>query len=166
MEFFKQHKVSIIGAVIGILAGFSLGAYWYNVSPKRAEAPEKTTNTETISNTDGKVTLSAVDESAMIAISDQQAGDVVLVNAVALGSQGWVAIREGNAGQLGNILGARRIDAGAWSTIAVELLRGTEVGKAYFAVLYKDNGDGEFDHKTDSLIEVAGKTYMQPFMAQ
>jgi hypothetical protein len=167
MEFITQHKRSIGGAVIGILFGFSIGAYWYNVSPTKGDDAALTaTSTPQSSKGTDEVTLAVVDEGAFIAVSDQLAGKVVIINSLVIGTPGWVAIRETSPAGFGNILGARRVDAGAWSTLPVELLRGTESGMFYHAVLYKDDGDGEFDHKADSIIEKDGRTYSVGFMAQ
>ena len=71
----------------------------------------------------------------MISVSDQDAGDKVIVSEMSLSESRWVVIHEYLDGDLGNILGARLFFEGDIEG-EVELLRGTEAGGKYFAVLY------------------------------
>ena len=59
-----------------------------------------------------------------------------------------MVIHEGTASHVGNALGAARFDKGEHSGV-VGLLRPTEPGVTYRAVLYRDNGDKEFNLDTD-----------------
>jgi len=87
----------------------------------------------------------------ILAVHDQSAGSTVFVDSVQVPSPGvWVAVEELRDGSLGNILGAARVTAPA-TGVTVNLLRATVPGAAYAVVLYRDNGDGEFDGKTDSI---------------
>jgi hypothetical protein len=67
---------------------------------------------------------------------------------------------------MGNILGAKKVGAGAHENVVVELLRPTVVGSKYYVVLFRDNGDGAFNHKTDTLIESDGSVVVSTFRAQ
>jgi hypothetical protein len=75
----------------------------------------------------------------------------VAVDAVNVPAPGaWAAVEELQNGDLGNILGAARVVAPA-ANLTVPLLRATAPGNTYAVVLYRDNGDGTFDAKTDSV---------------
>ena len=92
-----------------------------------------------------------------ISVQDQTAGMTVAIELAKFSVPGWVAIHEDNPGRennLGNILGAQRLDPGIHLT-EVELLRGTTPGGKYHAVLYVDNGDRQFDSSKDAPIKDA-----------
>ncbi|MCK5096033.1 MAG: hypothetical protein KAR24_01620 [Candidatus Pacebacteria bacterium] len=98
-----------------------------------------------------------------ISVIDQEAGNIVHVSQAVLENEAWVAIREDRDGQLGNILGAYRYPAGTNSG-SVELLRGTEKGNIYYAVIYIDDGDKDFDFKKDTIVEENGKVLAAKFL--
>ncbi|NQV93370.1 hypothetical protein HQ403_02625 [Candidatus Kaiserbacteria bacterium] len=83
-----------------------------------------------------------------IVVRNQAHGASVIVEKARFEEDGWVVIHEGTVSQIGNALGAVRFDAGEHSGV-VELLRSTEVGNVYRAVLYRDNGDKEFSLDSD-----------------
>ena len=76
---------------------------------------------------------------------------------------GWVAVREDRDGVFGNILGAQYLPAGTYTNVTVDLLRGTEPGKIYYAVLYKDDGDKVFDYEKDSIVQSENSTIFATF---
>lgn len=101
-----------------------------------------------------------------IAVNDQPPGATVAVSFVTLGQSGWVAIHEEMDSKPGRIIGARRFDAGANQSGAVELLRPTEEGKVYFAMLHADDGDRQFDHQKDlPLTDPQGNVLHMRFIA-
>ncbi|MGM0482485.1 MAG: DUF7282 domain-containing protein [Patescibacteria group bacterium] len=88
-----------------------------------------------------------------IEIDDQEAGDTVFVSDMDLTESRWVVIHEDKDGELGNILGARLFPESATEG-NVDLLRETEEGKSYYAVLYmvaeRENDEGRrFDTNRD-----------------
>lgn len=83
-----------------------------------------------------------------IVVRKQSPGLTVIIEKAVLEEDGWVVIHEGSASHIGNALGAARFDKGENSGV-VELLRATELGVTYRAVLYRDNGDKEFNLDTD-----------------
>lgn len=87
-----------------------------------------------------------------VLVSDQLAGDRVLLEEVELAVSGWVVVHEDLNGSLGNALGAARFDAGTHERGYVKLLRNTEVNQNYYIVLYEDNGDGAFSLTDDTLL--------------
>lgn len=89
--------------------------------------------------------------SGAISVTNQPAGDTVLIESVTVAPPGvWVAIRETNGESLGNILGAARVQ-GPRTEVSVPLLRATLPGLVYAAELYRDDGDGRFDLASDSV---------------
>lgn len=102
----------------------------------------------------------------MILATDQMAGDVVVVEEAQTDASVWLAVRENNGELLGRILGARRIDAGEVMGLTIELLRPTTANLMYAVVMYKDDGDGLFDNKFDTLIEEGGLPIMAQFVAR
>ncbi len=92
------------------------------------ELSEKVKTEEEIADSEGP--------SDKLLIRDQEAGDVVLVSELKLADSRWVVIHEDADGEPGNILGARLFSADE-TTGEVELLRGTEEGELYHAILYK-----------------------------
>lgn len=103
-------------------------------------------------------------EGGKIAVSEQAAGMSVKIASVYLPVAGWVAVHEDAGGTPGKILGARRFEKGAYTGVAVELLRGTENGKIYYAMLHTDDGDRAFDAKKDALVkDASGSAVMVKF---
>ncbi len=84
-----------------------------------------------------------------IAVNDQAPGMRIALALVTLAGDGWVVIHEDRDGKPGSILGAQRFNAGANQSGSVELLRATEEGKVYYAMLHSDDGDRQFDHTKD-----------------
>lgn len=83
-----------------------------------------------------------------VTVSDQPAGDKVVVADVSLGKPSWVVIRDTKGWALG----------AAWFNESqkgaeVALLRNTNPGQTYEAVVYVDNGDKKFElHGEDMLV--------------
>ena len=127
------------GVVIGILL---FGAWMIQGA---IVVPTKATDT---ANTPSSVYT----QSDTVTVSNQSAGESVLVDTVTVPPPGvWVAVREVTLeGELGNVLGAARVRTPS-SDVTVPLLRGTLPGQSYAIVLYRaDNGD-EFDLNKNSL---------------
>jgi len=92
-----------------------------------------------------------LNEGYSFSVTDQSAGGVVYVSHLVFAKDAWVAVREDDNGQLGNVLGAHWYPAGEHSG-AIELLRNTQPEKKYYVVIYVDNGDKKFDFKKDALL--------------
>ena len=84
-----------------------------------------------------------------VKVVDQVAGGVVMAELVALKSRGWVAVQDEREW----ILGAARLEEGTHTNVTIELLRGTEKGGAYKAIIFVDDGDGVFDLHKDTVIK-------------
>lgn len=94
-------------------------------------------------------------------VEDQDAGMSVRVKSAALAQAGWIAVRDAE----GRTLGAGRFDAGEHANVEVPLLRATESGERYQALIYVDDGDREFSLQNDILVmrgdgSVAGDVFV------
>lgn len=87
-----------------------------------------------------------------IDVENQLPGDEVMVSSVFIDQMGWVTVRENERGNLGNVLGARRLDEGNNFSVVVPLQRNTEPGQIYHITLYIDDGDRQFDIENDLLV--------------
>jgi len=129
--------------VIGILLA---SAWFLEARLPGAGAPPAQTSTTTAATSSLATATSDV-----LAVHDQSAGSTVVVDSVQVPAPGvWVAVEELRDGNLGNILGAARV-TGPATGVSVSLLRATVPGSTYAVVLYRDNGDGEFDATSDSI---------------
>ncbi|MCW9054733.1 MAG: hypothetical protein OQJ98_02015 [Candidatus Pacebacteria bacterium] len=139
----------IAGAFVGVFVS------WMWVATQEALAP-----TTSMVDVEGEQALDDLDtppenifsganiDNKAIVVPDQRPGTQVFIDTAILSEDGWVVIHEGTASEIGNALGAARFDAGEHSGV-VDLLRATEPGTLYRAVLYRDNGDREFNLDED-----------------
>lgn len=83
--------------------------------------------------------------SGAVSVADQKAGMTVAIESVTVPPPGvWVAVRETDGADLGNVLGAVLV-GGPRSSVSVPLLRATEPGRRYAVELYRNDGNGTFD---------------------
>ncbi len=83
-------------------------------------------------------------------VSEQKAGKTVNVAYAKADFPFWIVIHAEKDGKIWNALGARMKKAGEYTGVEVPLLVEMQGGgKRYWAILYKDNGDGQFDLNTD-----------------
>jgi hypothetical protein len=98
----------------------------------------------------GSIT-SSTSESGAVAVSNQASGMAVLVDSVTVPPPGvWVAVREIDGTDLGNVLGAMHV-GGPRTNVTVPLLRGTEPNTQYAIELYRDDNNGTFDPTVNSV---------------
>jgi hypothetical protein len=105
-------------------------------------------------------------ESGAVSVVNQPAGSSVIIESVTVPQPGvWIAVREVNGADLGNVLGAVRVQ-GPRSTISVPLLRATEPGLPYAVELYRTDGGATFDLATNSVYVdfVTGAPVIERFM--
>lgn len=146
----RQNQKLVLSFLIGVLVG--LGIFWM-VNATRQELSPVVGNVKNTEESSQKAavqdftTTPLVRDNAII-VENQPAGSRVFVKKAMFEEDGWVVIHEGNTSFIGNALGAARFDAGENSGV-VELLRNTEVGKMYRAILYRDNGDRTFSLEND-----------------
>jgi hypothetical protein len=158
MEKFKINNDKVrLGAMflVGLIVG--LGVYWI------FDNDDSSIHDEILVNEEVDTTL--FQEENGLLVDDQVAGKTVLVDMIVFKRPGWVAIHDDLNGTPGRILGARVFDIGTTTEGIVELLRGTEGGKSYFAMLHDDDGKyKQFDPQTDKpLLDKDGKPIMVLF---
>lgn len=184
MEQSRITNTTIIALILGLIIGFAGGAYWYKGkmagwsdtktgdivtdTKEDIEPVVMEKDTKDSSMVSGPITTitSTVLDTNTISAPNQKAGDTVLVSKVVSDAVVWVAVREDNGGLMGNILGARKVSVGMTENVVVELLRPTVIGGKYYVILFRDNGDGAFDHKTDAPIASDGSIIVSTFNAQ
>lgn len=140
----NSQKNPFVYALVGFIVGAGVVGLW----SLQSQIPGLTLG----ENTDGKKNEQQEKNSALLSISDQPAGTEVIVSSVSVAPPGvWVAIHEeSEEGTLLGVLGAARV---RWQStdVTVSLLRATEAGKNYIAVLYRDDGDDVFLLEKDSV---------------
>ena len=128
---------------------------------------ENNTSETPQSSTPPPAQTSALAGGNAIAADNQASGNKAKVRMVTLKKTGWVVVHEDRDGTPGNILGAQRFTAGAYTTGEVDLLRNMTEGKAYYVMLHDDDGDGKFDHKKDfPLLDSTGVPLTVKFMTE
>lgn len=152
-----------ITLVLGIAIGFGGAWLYFGLGDSAGEADEKA---EESAEAGADVSGSGAETlSSSVALSDQSAGSRVALAKVVFDKTGWVAVYENSEGVPGKILGAQIFDRGENAGI-VELLRPTEVGMTYYAILHSDNGDRKFDLASDpQMTDKSGKVVSQSFKA-
>ena len=156
----------IIGFIIGALV-VDKGIILQSATPADDEKGSMATSTPDGDTSELKTSGVVLAGKNALDIADQPAGSLVTVALTTLNEQGWVAIHEDVNGEPGWILGATLAFAGERSNLAVELLRATEEGKTYYAMLHTDDGDKAFDLNKDFPIkDSSGNVVMMKFVAE
>lgn len=169
----------ITALIIGLLVGFAMGVFWQNRRTSVAVNKEETKEVSTeLSGMGGKESMALAEAGAKslvetgvkaeakktetavatggLSVADQKAGSLVEVTGVDARETLWVAVREEKDGNIGNILGARKVVAGAGQKVSVELLRPTTLGGTYLVTVYRDAGKPDFNSREDVLVEGVG----------
>ncbi|MBI3442497.1 MAG: hypothetical protein HY007_01920 [Candidatus Sungbacteria bacterium] len=148
-----ENNQGVAGAGVGA-GGQETGAARSNEAPSATVGP----------SLDGQISMSIGKNS--VSVEDQKPGDTVVIQSVTLAATGWVVVHDDNGGKPGHILGAHRFNAGTYTGQNVELLKGTEEGKVYYAMLHADDGDKQFDYRVDlSVKDETGNPVMMRFVA-
>jgi LPXTG-motif cell wall-anchored protein len=155
--------------VVGLIVGFLVGWFWQkNVSQGSVDESQNSTSTEVLSTSTVPALATAyktIDTPAVVSIDDQRAGSLVFVKHTEVSKPTWIAVREIADESIGNIIGAGMVTA-TTDDVPVTLLRPTTAGEKYAIFLYQDNGDGQFDFKTDLLVTQNGQPVATAFTAQ
>ncbi len=155
MDWNNQNVRLAISFIVGIIVGVAAYAI-VDSNRETTRAPRESLTSTT--------TTSVIEGDNGVIVQDQSAGNKVDVAQVVLKTPGWVAIHDDVNGQPGRILGAKLFDSGKLNG-NVELLRNTENGKSYFAVLHTDDGNYKsFNAQTDTILKNAqGEMIMVKF---
>ena len=146
-------KYVAIALVVGIIAGFIIG-HSVGASKSKVDTNATSTSESLIYGEDGATTTSSsmMDDDNMmgsammsgdkVSVTDQKAGNTVVVSKLNLDKTYWVAIRDSRSTNVApRVLGAKKIFAGSHSDEAIYVSRATEAGKSYDVVLFKDAPD-------------------------
>ncbi|MFA6158933.1 MAG: hypothetical protein WC763_04935 [Candidatus Paceibacterota bacterium] len=146
-----KNKYLWIGVALGLVVGDLIGVSLFKAYTKPSS--------------DDSVADVATTSPLFVSVASQAAGKSVFVSeARSSASSTWLAVREQNGDLLGQILGARRIDATSTGDVSIELLRPTVSHLMYSIVMYEDDGDGQFEYATDTLIKENGAPVSYPFV--
>jgi hypothetical protein len=139
-------KFSTGSFVIGVMFGALLvGAWFLSGTPSIMLVPSQSSSFVATS------TESMTQKSGVLSVSDQPPGDTVVIESVTVPPPGvWIAVREANGNNLGNVLGAERV-GGPRSNVSISLLRSTESNHSYAAELYRDDNNSAFDPSVNSV---------------
>ncbi len=176
----KSLQFLIIGLVVGFIVGALAVDMGFILSSARVDNEDDTATSTVekgIQDVDG-ATVDAVQDARTtsgvvlsgkntVDVENQSAGNIVTISSVELNQMGWVVVHEDIGGNPGNVLGAALVFAGEHRVVPVELLRKTEKGRTYYAMLHTDDGDKVFDFKKDRPIADSTGTNIQvPFVAE
>lgn len=171
LKMTEENKKTITAFIAGLLIGGLLVFIFTNPTANESDTNEvsESETTQTVDEvSDNETDEDAIDEvvetvtdtpvmdmgDANVELSDQAAGDVVILSDVTFPSEaGWIGVRDYENGQLTGLLGVVRWnqDEGLVPS-EVPLLRVTESGRTYAVVFYSDNGDKEFNLADDAQI--------------
>ncbi len=128
--------------MLGVMLGALLVGAWFLGSDSALTPPPPAVTTST---------LNSGPESGAVTVSDQGSGPTVTIDAITVPPPGvWIAVREMDGNNLGNVLGAVRV-GGPRTNVSVPLLRATEPGRSYAVELYRDDNNGAFDPALNSV---------------
>ncbi len=140
-------KFSTWSFVAGVMLGALLSGAWFLGGGNSIiqSIPASSSSSVAIS------TEPMTQKSGALSVANQSSGDTVAVESVTVPPPGvWVAVRELNGNNLGNVLGAARV-AGPHSDVSISLLRSTEADHSYAIELYRDDNNGAFDPSVNSV---------------
>ncbi len=139
-----MQRFSTSSFVAGVMLGALIVGAWY-LSNRLPGAPFNPSSSLT-TRTDA-----TPQNSGAISVANQPAGTDVTVESITVPPPGvWVAVREVNGRDLGNVLGAARV-VGPHTNVTVSLLRATEPSRSYAVELYRDDNSGAFDPAANSV---------------
>jgi len=154
---------SVTAIIVGLIIGLILG-YWWGGSTKVEDMHDHDHDEVMVENTnedgsDEMPSKASNNYTGSAVASDQEAGAMVLVDSASLGQSSWLAVRELVDGVPMGILGAKRLEAGEHLNVSVTLLRPTVNGMTYQIDVFADDGDGEFESRTDTIVS-SSNTFM------
>jgi hypothetical protein len=129
--------------VLGAICGVFLAGVWFSLG---ATLPfSKTSLPEVQAELPGESTATNV-----LMVEDQPAGDSVVIESLSVSHGVWVAVREMNGRDFGNVLGAIHVQ-GPQGVFSIPLLRATEPKRSYVVQLYRNDNNGNYDPAVNSV---------------
>lgn len=172
----EANKSLIIAVIITFVVAFWFGFFvgWLITGRDGGSEMSRSTREKNIllpeeENTGaGKNSFSTSGDGNTLRGENQLAGRNARVTSVTLDREGWVVIHEEKEGRPGAILGAAWLPAGSHENVEVNLLRGMEAGKRYYAMLHHEVNDGSESHLFDlekdlPMQDAEGKIIMTSF---
>lgn len=158
--------------IVGLLIGFVVGYFVFGLVGGQGadtETPQNTGTEQNMTDTEnGEEAMEGeqnTDAALSLSVDDQSSGMSVSVTEVTVSVPSWVAVRErSDNGTAGPILGAKLFPAGTASG-TVSLLRRTVPDTSYYATVYTDDGDHDFEFDSDDapLTDAGGNTILVEF---
>lgn len=88
-----------------------------------------------------------------LVVMEQLPADSVIVSGASLSENGFIIVKKDEGGMPGGIIGISEfLPAGGYSQIDIGTTETLADGMKYYAEIFKDNGDGIFDPKGDSIV--------------
>lgn len=163
----QDSQKTLVAFVVGLLIGGMLVWAFSGPSDKKEMKDEmETKKVETVEistkekmNEDGTPKLSVGEGN--IVVKDQKASkSIVMDNATYPVAEGWVGVREYTDDNLGYILGVNRFsESQGLVPENIELVVSTTPGKKYAVVVYKEDGDFDFNLAGDTQIDEIFSTF-------
>ena len=161
----EDSQKTLVAFVVGLLIGGMLVWAFSGPSDKKEATKEmETEKTETVKatdekNEDGTPKLSVGEGN--IVVKDQAASkSIVMDTATYPVAEGWVGVREYTDDKLGYILGVNRFsESQGLIPENIELVVSTTPGKKYAIVVYKEDGDFDFNLAGDVQIDQIFSTF-------
>lgn len=163
----EDSQKTLVAFVVGLLIGGMLvWAFSGPADEKKAPEEMETEKTETVdateseeTNEDGTPKLSVGE--GEIVVKDQPASkSIVMEKATYPVGEGWVGVREYNDDKLGYILGVNRFsESQGLIPENIELVNSTTPGKKYAIVVFKEDGDFDFNLAGDVQIDQIFSTF-------
>lgn len=134
--------------VAGVIVGALIAGAWF-LSGNAPSIPTITLSSSSSFNATSTTPLQN-QKSDALSVANQPPGDAVFIDSVTVPPPGvWIAVRDVNGNELGNVLGAERV-GGPRSSVSISLLRSTEPNHSYAVELYRDDNNGAFDPSANS----------------
>lgn len=146
-----QNRLMVV-AVLAFLIGFGLG---FLVFSDRSDITADVITDDVLTTDSGDLVDTTITvepviiSDALLVVEDQNFGETVVVNSVAIDRTSWIVVFEDNDGVAGSILGAQLYDAGEIIDGSISLLRGTIADSLYYVKVHSDDGDRQFDFTKD-----------------
>lgn len=127
---------------------------------------QQTTETTSPSPAEIESTTEATGQDSSITVSNQSAGNTVIIPTATLIAPGYIVIHEQEAGELGPAIGASELyEAGTYQDIEVTLDRASVSTETLYGMLHDDDGNAqyEFPGPDAPTVNSLGEIVVSPF---